>query len=203
MLGSSIQTSQLVGLVGVRQNARPLRIGDAPRGERILSRNGGVQIGGGCRDGLHSSSVAARALAESIDLSTHEAIRTVESPEDLEELLKSEEMVVLQCKARACRPCKAFRNKFTRIAGAYPDVVFAQVTGDESTETRRMMMKMKVTTTPSFFLFSDGKEAHRFSGANKEKLVSAIDTHLLGCSDDESVDGSMDDGNFSLNYQGA
>lgn len=205
MLGSSLLAAQAVDPTVVRQHAKPLRIGDQlTHGERALPRNGGAPFGRRAGCGLRSAPMVPRALAEPVDTSTSAAIRTVSSPEDLEKLVKSEEMVVLQCKARGCRPCKAFVNKYTRIAAAYPDVVFAQVVGDESNDTRRMMMKMKVTTTPSFLLYSDGNQTHRFSGANKEKLVSAIDTHLLACgSDDESVDGSMDDGNFRLNFQGA
>lgn len=202
MLGSSLRVSQLASPVGLRQNNRTQSIIDVPRGERILSRQGGIPFGRGYRLGFSARSMTARAIAEPVDMSTREHIVTIHTPADLEDLVKSDELVVLQCKAKACRPCKAFTQKYARIANQYPDVVFAEVTGDESNETRRMMMKMKVTTTPSFFLFSNGKEAHRFSGANKENLMSAIEEHLL-TGDKDSVDGSMDEGNFRLKLQGA
>ena len=53
-------------------------------------------------------------------------------------------LVVLMAKSAGCRPCKAFARKYQRIAALYPDAVFTVITGDESKETRAMMMAMKV-----------------------------------------------------------
>jgi hypothetical protein len=48
-------------------------------------------------------------------------------------------------KSAGCRPCKAFARKYQRISALYQDdAVFCVITGDESKETRAMMMAMKV-----------------------------------------------------------
>jgi hypothetical protein len=75
-------------------------------------------------------------------------------------------------KSAGCRPCKAFARKYQRVAALYPHAVFTVVTGDESKETRAMMMAMKVGRgEESFvgalawgvFLFFSFPVAHFFS----------------------------------------
>ena len=73
-------------------------------------------------------------------------IRQIHGPEELDATLAAypNRLVVLMAKSAGCRPCKAFARKYQRIAALYPDAVFTVVTGDESKETRAMMMAMKV-----------------------------------------------------------
>jgi len=79
----------------------------------------------------------------------------IHGPEELDAVLASSatgSIVVLMAKSAGCRPCKAFARKYSRIAALYSNgdddgrnaATFLVVTGDESKETRAMMMAMKV-----------------------------------------------------------
>jgi hypothetical protein len=61
-------------------------------------------------------------------------------------------LVVLIAKARSCRPCKAFSRKFAALAAKFPEVAFLEIYGDDSRETRQMMISLAVRVTPTFRL---------------------------------------------------
>lgn len=54
------------------------------------------------------------------------------------------QLVILMCKARSCRPCKMFTRKFQRMAERFAEVVCLEIMGDESNDTRKMMMSMQI-----------------------------------------------------------
>ena len=85
----------------------------------------------------------------------------IHGPEDLEAALAAASdasVVVLMAKSASCRPCKMFQRKYQRLAASTPNTTFLLITGDESKETRGMMMAMAVKVT-FFFLFSS-RRAH-------------------------------------------
>lgn len=45
---------------------------------------------------------------------------------------------------------QAFQKKYNMIAAYCPDTAFLEVTGDETKDTRKMMMEMAVKATPAF-----------------------------------------------------
>jgi hypothetical protein len=87
-----------------------------------------------------------------------------------------------------------FGRKYERMAAAYaPDVVFLEITGDESKETRGMMMAMAVRVTPTFFLWDRGEgrstgeaaggappATRTATGVNENNLKAAVDAVLAG-----------------------
>lgn len=101
----------------------------------------------------------------------------IHGPEELDAILSAypERLVVLQCKASSCRPCKMFARKYGRLAAATPDAVFLVITGDESAETRAMMMAMKVRVTPTFFVYRGGEIVKTATGVNENNLKAALD----------------------------
>ena len=106
----------------------------------------------------------------------------IHGPEELDAILSAypERLVVLQCKAASCRPCKMFARKFSRLAASTPDAVFLVITGDESPESRAMMMAMKVRVTPTFFVYRGGVVAKTTTGVNENNLKAALDEAAAG-----------------------
>eukprot|EP01024_Parvocaulis_polyphysoides_P025483 TRINITY_DN2320_c0_g1_i3.p1 TRINITY_DN2320_c0_g1~~TRINITY_DN2320_c0_g1_i3.p1 ORF type:complete len:212 (-),score=18.93 TRINITY_DN2320_c0_g1_i3:276-911(-) len=98
----------------------------------------------------------------------------INSPLDLDEFLGqySDELIVLMCKARTCRPCRAFTKKYMKFAESHKKVVFLEVFGDDSMDNRRLMVKLKVTGTPTFKFFRNGEVVHTHSGIDDEKFSS-------------------------------
>ncbi|KAK9804758.1 hypothetical protein WJX72_003645 [[Myrmecia] bisecta] len=140
--------------------------------------------------------VSGTPLSTSSSSAVAELVTTVHSPEEFEELLAQHpgQLVVLMCKAMACRPCKMFSRKYQRMAGAFQDCVFVDILGDESRETRNMMIKMNVRVTPTFRLYRNGEFVHSLGGINENNLRGAIEERLLpgeaGAQADASGDGA-------------
>lgn len=161
-------------------------------------RNLGVaRLGEGAR-----RSTAVMAWVDS-HRSSH--VQQVSSRADLEGLVKTESnrLLVLKCKAKGCRPCKAFAGKYAKIAESYPEVAFAEILGDESMETRGMMIEMEIKSTPTFMMYANGELVHRISGASKEKLIGAIQDVVHDELEDPMTSDLMGEGELQMKLQGA
>lgn len=117
----------------------------------------------------------------------HESlVKEVHGPEDWEALLKDSDgkLVIVMCKAKTCRPCKMFSRKYARFAEQFGDTVFAEIVGDESKETRQMMIQWQVKATPTFRYLRNGELVATTSGINEDKfrgaVVAALQPHESG-----------------------
>lgn len=107
-------------------------------------------------------------------------VTTVHSPEELDATIAAnkEQLIVLMIKAKGCRPCKLFGRKYARAADLYSNAVFLELFGDESKDTRALMVKMGIRVTPTFVLYRDGQRVHSHGGVNEKNFHSAIQSHL-------------------------
>lgn len=98
------------------------------------------------------------------------------SPQQLDAALAAHAggLCVLMCKSKTCRPCKAFLKKYAAIAERFPRLVAMQILGDESAETRKLMMSMKVKVTPTFMIYRGGERAATVTGVSETKLLRAL-----------------------------
>lgn len=101
---------------------------------------------------------------------------TVKSPEQFAALSAEhpEKLIVLMCKSHSCRPCKMFTRKYLSIAQRFPDCILAEIYGDETPETRKMMMQMEVRVTPTFRMYRQGDCVNVTAGTNDKKLMRGI-----------------------------
>lgn len=69
-----------------------------------------------------------------------------------------------------------FSRKYARAAQQYTDAVFLEIIGDETKDTRGMMIDMSIKVTPTFVLFRAGERVHSHGGINETNLhrVSAV-----------------------------
>ena len=87
-------------------------------------------------------------------------------------------LVILEIGFTFCRPCKAFENKYERFAKKYPRVRFVRVNGNENSSTVSLCRdRLGVKKTPSFYLFRDGEEIHKWTGANPETFEENLLAH--------------------------
>ncbi|KAG1670758.1 hypothetical protein FOA52_013985 [Chlamydomonas sp. UWO 241] len=91
-------------------------------------------------------------------------------------------LCVTMCKSTHCRPCKKFQATYIELAERFPDCFLLEVTGDESPELRKLMMKWQVRSTPTFFIYRGGEALETVTGTSNDKLLTAILRHL---NDDE------------------
>lgn len=83
-------------------------------------------------------------------------------------------LIVFMCKAQGCRPCKMFSRKFQRMAEQFDDAIFLDIMGDETKDTRKLMIKLDVRATPTFFLYRDRRLGQTLTGINENNLRNAI-----------------------------
>jgi thioredoxin-related protein len=51
----------------------------------------------------------------------------------------------------------------------FPDCFLLELTGDETPELRKLMMKWKIKTTPTFFMYRGGEKIATVNGTSDNK----------------------------------
>ena len=103
--------------------------------------------------------------------------RTVESTEELDEVLKANRdgITVLEVGMTWCRPCMGFEPKYKRATRENEDMVFLRINGNVSEDTKFLCKHLlKVRATPSFYFFHKRGMISSHSGANEGRLKAAI-----------------------------
>jgi len=59
-------------------------------------------------------------------------------------------------------------------AQRFPDCILAEIYGDETPDTRKMMMQMDVRVTPTFRMYRQGDCVNTVTGTNDKKLMRGI-----------------------------
>jgi len=101
---------------------------------------------------------------------TSEAVTEVDSEEAFDKVMNAsgDKLVVLNCSATWCGPCKLFKPTYGLFAEEYADkATFLSVTGDLNGSTTKLMKRLGVKAVPSFFFYKNGEQVSTFSGANK------------------------------------
>ncbi|RPB19594.1 thioredoxin [Terfezia boudieri ATCC MYA-4762] len=85
---------------------------------------------------------------------------------------QSEQLVVLDCYATWCGPCRLIAPKVEAFSQDYPDVKFYKLDVDEVADAAG---DLGVRAMPTFFLFRKGEKIGEVVGANPAALKSAIE----------------------------
>lgn len=104
------------------------------------------------------------------------AVLEISGPDDYASLRAAhpDRLVVLMCKARSCRPCKAFTRKYAALAARFPEAALLEIYGDDSPASRQMMIAMGVRVTPTFRLSRGAHEVGVVAGTSEGKLRDGI-----------------------------
>ena len=73
--------------------------------------------------------------------------------QDLEATLDKQGVVLIDCWAPWCAPCRAFTPVYERVAERHPDVAFTKVNVDEEPEIARAF---QIRGIPTLVVFRDG-----------------------------------------------
>lgn len=106
---------------------------------------------------------------------------TVNSPEQFDDLVAAhaDKLIVLMCKSHSCRPCKMFTRKYMSIAERFPECILCELYGDETPDTRKMMMRLQVKVTPTFRMYRQRECVNIVTGTNDKKLMRGILSQLF------------------------
>lgn len=101
----------------------------------------------------------------------------VKTKADYDQLLKDNELVVVDFTASWCGPCKMIGPKFKEWAAekTYEKILFVKVDVDESSEISEAE---GISAMPTFKYFKGGKKVSEVVGANEAKIKENLDKLL-------------------------
>ncbi|KAL6076346.1 Thioredoxin [Balamuthia mandrillaris] len=85
-----------------------------------------------------------------------------------------DKLVVIDCFAEWCGPCKRIAPFVEQLSKEMPNVVFLKMDVDEADA---LAGKLGVTAMPTFFFYKNGKKVGDMCGANNEKLKQLVQQH--------------------------
>lgn len=83
-------------------------------------------------------------------------------------------LVVIDCFATWCGPCKAIAPKIAEYSEQYPDVAFYKVDVDEVPDVAQ---ELGIRAMPTFVYFKDGQKVDEVMGAAPPNIEGAIKKH--------------------------
>ncbi|KAK3079335.1 hypothetical protein LTS18_005123 [Coniosporium uncinatum] len=83
-------------------------------------------------------------------------------------------LMVLDCFATWCGPCKVIAPQVVKFSDAYPSARFYKLDVDEVPDVAQ---ELGIRAMPTFLLFKDGEKVGEVVGANPKALEAAIKNH--------------------------
>jgi thioredoxin 1 len=101
----------------------------------------------------------------------------VNSKSDFDNALKdaADSLVVLDCFATWCGPCKVIAPKVVAFTKEFPQVRFYKIDVDEVNDVAQ---ELGIRAMPTFMLFKKGDKVDEVVGANEKALKAAIQKNL-------------------------
>ncbi|KAI1478377.1 hypothetical protein K445DRAFT_319448 [Daldinia sp. EC12] len=108
-------------------------------------------------------------------------VHNYQTAESFKEAVKNNKVVLLDCFATWCGPCKAIAPILANHSNdeQFKDVHFAKIDVDDLPE---LAQELGITAMPTFLLFKDGEftPAEKLVGANPNALVTLLKKHAPG-----------------------
>ncbi|KAK8042445.1 Thioredoxin [Apiospora phragmitis] len=100
-------------------------------------------------------------------------VHNISTTEDWKAALKNNKVVLLDCFATWCGPCKAISPMLVNHSNdeQFKDVFFAKIDVDELPEVSQ---ELGIRAMPTFMLFKDGEKAEELVGANPPALLGLL-----------------------------
>ena len=100
---------------------------------------------------------------------------TIFEPKNLSEIVAAsyKSLVVVDCKASWCAPCKAIHPHIVALSGQLPSVTFMEI-DVEDPDHQDTVEKFGVTAMPTFIYIRNGKILQKTTGANLELIKATI-----------------------------
>lgn len=100
-------------------------------------------------------------------------MKEITNSSDLENTLKSNQLVIVDFTATWCGPCKRIKPILEKLSKEYDNVFFCAVDVDENKE---LMETYKISCMPTFLFFKGGKLVSDLSvsGADEKNITNSL-----------------------------
>ncbi|KIW01855.1 thioredoxin [Verruconis gallopava] len=115
-----------------------------------------------------------RAFAMATEAAKDGGVHNLASKSDWENVLKEKGLLVLDCFATWCGPCKMIAPKVVEFSKEYTNVRFYKIDVDEVPDVAQ---ELGIRAMPTFLLFKDGEKVEEVVGANPNAIKAAIEKH--------------------------
>ncbi|KAF2451550.1 thioredoxin-like protein, partial [Karstenula rhodostoma CBS 690.94] len=101
-----------------------------------------------------------------------EGVHNLTSKPDWEQALETQDtLLVLDCFATWCGPCKVIAPQVVKFSNTYPEARFYKIDVDEVPDVAQ---ELGIRAMPTFLLFKNKKQVGEVVGANPKALEAAI-----------------------------
>ncbi|KAI5866734.1 thioredoxin-like protein [Durotheca rogersii] len=102
-------------------------------------------------------------------------VHVLDTPAAFEQAVKDHKVVLLDCFATWCGPCKAIAPVLAKYSDQFPSIYFAKIDVDELPE---LAQQLKITAMPTFLLFTGSTEpADILIGAKPNAILELIEKY--------------------------
>lgn len=105
-------------------------------------------------------------------------IQIINTKEDFIEIIKNNELVLVNCGLTFCAPCKRIAPDYEKLSKEYPSVVFCKITLndlDDSIE-EYFINYLNLTKYPSFTLIHNGNNIEHIIGPHLDKIKNLLES---------------------------
>jgi len=102
-------------------------------------------------------------------------VHEVEDKCSFDEILANDSLVILDCYATWCGPCKVISPMVDQFSETYTSANFYKLDVDKASE---LAQELGVRAMPTFMLFKGGEKVKEVVGANPTALKVAIENQL-------------------------
>ncbi|KAF2750191.1 thioredoxin [Sporormia fimetaria CBS 119925] len=103
-------------------------------------------------------------------------VHNLASKPDWDKALEDKDtLIVLDCFATWCGPCKVIAPQVVKLSDKYPTAKFYKIDVDEVPDVAQ---ELGVRAMPTFYFFKNGDKVAEVVGANPKALEAAIEQNL-------------------------
>ena len=112
------------------------------------------------------------------------SIQIIKNISQLTEIIKNNELVVINCGLTFCAPCKKIAPDYEILAKKYQTVIFCKIIMDELDDRTEDYIKdyLNLTKYPSLTIMNNGNNIEHIIGPHLDKLENVIES-LTGSSE--------------------
>lgn len=104
-----------------------------------------------------------------------QGVHNLQNKAEFDAALKEPGLMVLDCFATWCGPCKVIAPQVVKFSDLYPNARFYKLDVDDVPDVAQ---ELGIRAMPTFLLFKDGEKVGEVVGANPTALEGAIKKHL-------------------------